>query len=278
MSGRGVELVVNVWERSHRRVLDEGVIAQIAADHDGFAFERRTVLINNVDDLGDALARAEAARERGEVDHVAVVAEHLDEALARAGMTRRDLGRIPHYTDCSLVAVFLDGPEHLLYWDADVRLAAPGDWVTPALELLERDPRIAVVNPSWTDDTLGVETLEQDGPWAIGQGFSDQLFLVRRSDLRRPEVYGTRCLAELRFPMAHVARVFESRVDAWMRHHGRLRGTWTPLTYVHPAETAGTSYPAFTARERARALGVRAGLAALRATPRPLRPRCCRTI
>lgn len=276
----GVELVVNVWERSYRRVLDEGVLAAVVADHAGFRFARRTVLVNNVDDLADALARARAARDRGEVDHVAVVEEHLDAALAGARMTRADLGRIPHYTDCSLVAAFLGGPEHLLYWDADVRLRAPADWITPALELLAGDPRVAVANPAWTADAAAVEaqTLEHRGPWALGQGFSDQVFLARRAELQDPAVYGTRCVAMLRFPMAHVAQVFEARVDAWMRHHDRLRATYVPAVYVHPEEGAGASYPAFTSRERARALGVRAGLAALRATPRALRPRCARTI
>jgi hypothetical protein len=61
-----------------------------------------------------------------------------------------------------------------------------------------------------------------------------------------------------------------------MRHHGRLRATYRPATYVHPAEDAGASYPAESARERLRGLHHAAVLAALRASP--VRPRCCRTL
>jgi hypothetical protein len=143
--------------------------------------------------------------------------------------------------------------------------------------MLAADPRVMVANPAFTDATLARETRERSGDFALGDGFSDQLFLARRAELAAP-VYGQRCLAQLRYPVAHLGAVFESRVDAWMRHHGRLRATYTKATYVHPAAGAGTSYPADTPVERARALAVRVALAALRATPPRLRPQCCRTV
>ena len=272
-----VDLVVNVWERSYREVLGGGVFAEIA-EQNRHPLARRVALINNVEDRGHAGALAAELVARGEISEFHHVADRLDEALAVTGLTREALGpKILHYSDCSLVAATLPGAPWLLYWDADVRLREPADWITPSLELFAADPRVMVANPAFIDATLEAETRERRGDFALGDGFSDQLFLARRADLARP-IYTQRCLAQLRYPMAHIGPIFESRVDAWMRHNGRLRATYTPVTYVHPPAGAGDSYPASTPAERVKALGVRAGLAALRATPRSVRPRCTRTV
>jgi hypothetical protein len=53
--------------------------------------------------------------------------------------------------------------------------------------------------------------------------------------------------------MAHVCPPFEARLDAWMRHHGRLRGNYLHAVYVHPDEI-GHGYPARSPREKLGAL------------------------
>ncbi len=263
-----VDLVVNVWERSYRALLESDALGEIAASND-FPFRRRVVLINNVEDREHAerLARAKA-------DEVHHVADHLGAALTETGLTPADLGRVPQYSDCALVAVTLPGAPWLVYWDADVRLTEPADWITPSLERFAADPRVMVANPGPVWDA---ETRERDEDFALGDGFSDQLFLVRRAELAQP-IYRQRCAAQLRYPIAHLAAVFESRIDAHMRHHGRLRATYRHATYVHPEAGAGTSYPATTPRERARALAIKVALAGLRATPTALRKDCVKTV
>jgi hypothetical protein len=269
-----VDLVVNCYERSYREVLGADLLNRIAAEN-RFAFASQTVLINNVDERADAQRRADAAVMRGAIDRYAFVADRLDGALDVTGLTRGDLGRVAHYSDCALVAVALDGAPWLVYWDADVHLREPVDWISPSIGLMERDARVLVANPNWVYPSLENETLEQAGDFALGQGFSDQVFLARREDLARP-IYAQRCLSLYRFPLSHIADVFEARVDAHMRHHDRLRATYRPAVYVHPHEGAGASYPAETTAERLRGLWHAALLRALRTSP--LRPRCCRTI
>ena len=270
----GVDLVVNTFERSYREVLAPGFFPAIA-EQNRFTFERRVALVNNVDDPSDARKRAEALVAAGEIDAFEFVADHLDDALRRTGLTHDDLGRIAYFSDCSLVAATLDGAPWLLYWDADVRLERPCDWITPSLELFESDPRVAVANPAWEAPTLEQETLERSGDFALGHGFSDQVWLVRRSEFGAP-IYGRKCLARHRYPMAHVAYIFEARVDAWMRHNGRLRATYTPVRYLHPEGSSHNAYPPANLAERmklVRSTAVNAFLARS-----PWRPRCCRAI
>ena len=259
-----VDLVVNCFERSYRKVLAPGFFHRIAADN-ARGFACRTVVINNVDDRAMATALAEARVADGEIDRYAFVADHLDEALRRTGLTREELAPIPYFTDFAIVAVTLDGPDFMLMWDADVRLREPVDWVTPALELMERDPRIMAANPNWPVDNLGEFTLQDAGDFAIGQGFTDQAFLVRRSEMAQP-IYTQRCVALRRYPLSYVGAIFEARVDAHMRHAGRLRATYRHATYDMEVEM-GTSWPSLSLRERALQARDHAIIRMLRASP-----------
>jgi hypothetical protein len=122
-----------------------------------------------------------------------------------------------------------------------------------------------VANPNWPVDNLDEFTLETEGEFAIGQGFTDQAFLSRRSELGRP-IYRQRCVALRRYPLSYVGAIFEARVDAHMRHAGRLRATYRAAVYRHEVEM-GTSWPKLTVRERALQARDHGVIALLRALP-----------
>ena len=84
--------------------------------------------------------------------------------------------------------------------------------------------------------------LKQFEDFAIGYGFSDQVFLVHTKQLCQP-IYKETCIASLRYPLAHMGSIFEKRIDAYMRKNRRLRAIYMPTIYVHPQENCGTPYP-----------------------------------
>jgi hypothetical protein len=267
----GVDLVVTVYERTARAVLAPGCLAEIAAGS-AYAFARRTLIVNNVTSREEVEALAAERIAAGELDHLAFAGEHLDEALRLVGLTREELDPIAYFTDWAVVAATMPGPEWVLHWDAEVRMIEPVDWVTPALDLMRRDRRVMVANPYWNIPTLEQTTFERDGEFALGHGFSDQVWLARRWDLSRP-IYHQRSLARLRYPMAHVGHIFEARVDAHLRHHGRLRATHVRATYRHPPNM-GVSYPPRTRLQTLRYVRnrlVTSGLLLVPVKPRSLR-------
>jgi hypothetical protein len=276
---RSVDLVINVFERTYRRALDPGVIAAIqSANRHPFAL--RVVLVNNVEDRDDAAARAQKLLDAGEIDELHFVADRLDDALAAVALRRRELEPLLHYSDAPLVAATLPGSPWLLYWDAEARLLEPVDWVTPALGLMEHDPRVMIANPSWEPAHAdggrpGVEreAIETHDGFALGHGFSDQLFLVRRADLAAP-IYRQRCIVSIAYPAAHKATVFEARVGAHMRHRERLRATSLAATYAIDSSAGSSSYAPRGVRETVRYVRNSLVLVALRASP--WRPRCLR--
>ena len=270
-----VDLVVNTFERSYRTVLSPGFFDRIA-EQSRFAFTRRVALINNVIDIEDARTRARGLIAAGEIDAYREVAEELPRALDVAGLERGDLGRIPYYTDCSLVAVTMEGSAYVTYWDADVTLDRDHDWITPSLMLMQSDSRVMVANPAWYDDAPLERTVmshTDDGQFALGWGFSDQIYLVRREMFRAP-IYQQRCLASLRFPMSAVTPIFEARVDAYMRTHDLLRASYLPVRYHHPFQATGTATEQMSPSERLRYRRNQFALAFI--THAPLKRRCWR--
>ena len=237
------------------------------------------MIVNNVEDRADAEQRARTLADRGELDAWFFVEDHIESALSRTGLSAPELGRAPYFVDWGLVLATVPGPDWLVHCDPEVRLLEHHDWVTPSIALIERDPRVMIANPRWyaptpRHDTLARTTLEYAGEFALGLGFSDQLFLARRSELAAP-IYGQRCFASRRYPMANVSLPFEARVDAWMRHHERLRANYLGATYAHPDEIGG-GYPERSVRERVSSLCNALMIAAVRRAP--LKRRCCRAM
>lgn len=242
-----VDFVINVFERTYREVLRSGCIRERTTQH-RFAFRRIVVLINNVDDRDAALAMAEQLRAGGEITDIHFVADRLEDALQAAGLTRADIAQTLHYTDCSLVAVFLQGSPYLLYCDTDVWLTEPQDWITPSLALMQQDARVAVTNPEWIPSTLQRELRERSDDFALGYGFSDQLYLLRREEFALP-IYRCSTPISWRYPLSYQSPVFEQRVDAYMRVHHRLRGTYMGVQYRHEG-AEGACYRRMTTAER----------------------------
>jgi hypothetical protein len=274
-----VDLVVNVFERTYRRAMEPGALSAVAQAQ-RHPFARRVLLVNNVADRADAEQRAQGLIEEGEIDELHFVAEHIEHALRATGLRRRELEPLLHYSDGPLVAATLPGSPWLLYWDPEARLVPAHDWITPALELMRQDPRVMVANPSWEEpDADGRrpeverEAIDMREGFAVGHGFSDQVFLAPRSRLAAP-IYSQRCIASITYPGAHKARVFEARVAAHMRHHGGLRATSLEASYVTEAPTGSSSYPPSGVAESARYVAYAAALRALRLSP--WRPACLR--
>jgi hypothetical protein len=270
-----VALVINCFERTYRHVLAPGTFARVQEEA-CFAFSHRTALVNNVDDRDDAEGRGRELLRAGEVDEVIFVSDRLGEALAQTGLTRADLGKVAYFTDWALVAVTLPGPDWMVHCDADLRMARRADWITPSIALMEQDKRVLCANPLWPGESWKDELVELHGDFALGHGFSDQVFLGRRSELGRP-IYGDRSLASRRFPVAHLGHIFEARIDAHQRRHGRLRATYLPALWTHRSEM-GVSYPRRSLRETAGYATNRAITRAIQATPRRLRPPTLRTM
>ncbi|MDO9559248.1 MAG: hypothetical protein Q7I89_06130 [Syntrophales bacterium] len=243
--GNLVDLLVNTYERTYRTVLALGFFPSIEAQNRR-RFCNRIAIINNVDDREDAAKRAIALVEAKEIDEFIFVSDVIDRVLVRTGLKRKDLGRFPHFIDWGLVTVCSARSEWLLHWDAEISMPEAVNWVDPAIGLMKENESVFTANPSrypeWVEGGIRKKLLRQYRDFSLGYGFSDQIFLVRTSRIARP-IYNEKCLASLRYPLAHKMSSFEMRIDAYMRNHRLLQAIYIPVIYHHPTETEGLAYP-----------------------------------
>lgn len=227
-----VTFETKVWEGDYRTILDARRL-DYAVSSNRFPFTSRQVFVNNVDDPQHAMRLGRRLVSDGVVDDVVLVEEHAAATLAHFDLTREELGRGYVYSISELVSLFLCRTEYLLHFSGDTLLSEPCDWMSDALEILARRADVAVVNLSWTADLGAVESesVARDGGFLLGYGFSDQMYLVRAPEFA-DRIYGESHAASERYP-EYGGELFEKRVDAWMRNHGRLRATWMGSHYEH---------------------------------------------
>lgn len=241
-----VDLLVNCYERTYRDVTRRGFFDEIDSQVGG-RFTARYLLINNVEDQSDAEERALGLQRSGEITAFAFVSDLLADALAVTQVPPRALRRAGYLLDYGLVMSVLGASPYLVGWDAECRLEAHYDWVSPGIDLLATTPRVFSVNPDWptrgeTESTMRMESFANEGAYFINYGFCDQMFLVRRAELAAP-IY-TRvspCVLAMR---AESPRTFEARVESYQRATARVRATDSRVRYTHndlahPLERAG---------------------------------------
>lgn len=230
-----VALVVNCYERTYRTVLAAGFFEALE-DQNLVSFRERVALVNNVDDRADAVARGYALLERGAITALEFVDTHRDAALRDARLPRRALGTRPYFLDYGLVMPHVTSATWLLGWDAEVVLERPENWLEPAIDLMERDSRVFSAGVNWprrgaAEGSLPSETVERGGGFALNWNFSDQLFLVRRTDLIGPRYRSFAPAAWVRHRNHPFS--FEGRIEAYQRATGRFRATLEALRYTH---------------------------------------------
>jgi hypothetical protein len=243
-----VDSYVNCWEGSYRELLAPGVLGNHYGVH-SYPFARRVLTINNVADRHDVVRLADQAIARGECDAYLFVADELPQALQRCGLRIEDIQPVIHFVDFLLVVVSTGHSDYVLHVADDVRITRPFDWISDALRTLQGNQDFLIANPDWSLETgkpIGGakrEALRFEAPYWIGFGFSDQCFLGSRQRLAAP-IYGEWNKASNRYPMSHVGRIFEARVDAYMRNHDLLRISDSRLLYDHvPYHSPGHSHP-----------------------------------
>jgi hypothetical protein len=242
-----VTFATTVWEKDWKHVLlrpDYLRVKQIG--NHVFPFAEKLLVINNVKDLAAVKRVASELVEQGVLTRFVVVDELAEKMLPAFGLNRSDfrVGPDAHLYEAvnpdwiyynalgPLSAIYACESDYLLYLTGDVRLDKPVDWVAPALEKMEGNPLYQVANPVWNDqyDEAKRESSHKEGKFFVApHGFSDQIFLVKKSPFMQP-IY-----SEIRPDSAHFPRgdVFEKRVYSAMRNRGWQRLIYRKGSYTH---------------------------------------------
>jgi hypothetical protein len=121
----------------------------------------------------------------------------------------------------------------------------PFNWIEPSIEFMEKNDNILVSSPNhhpdWVRSSIKKGNYQCIGDFGVGYGFSDHVFLARAKQFSSP-IYKEKCIASLRYPLAHLGSVFEERIDSYMRNKRLKKAIFIPAAYNHPEETIGLGY------------------------------------
>lgn len=225
-----VTFATSCWEIDWRRVLqDPGYLAVRQIGRHQFPFAEKVLIINNVADL-EAVKRAAQEKVDQEILSRYVVAAgipplfQLDRSTFNDWQYYNALGPLTAIHECKT--------DYLLYQTGDVYLKEPVQWIHKAVRYMEKDPRCKVANLTWNDNYREAKRESCRRTWnffVAGQGFSDQMFLVRAADFRVP-IYG-----DIRPDSHHYPRggVWEARVFSYLKNHDLRRLTFRHGSYTH---------------------------------------------
>ena len=131
-----------------------------------------------------------------------------------------------------LAAIYCCKTDFLLYMTGDASLDRPVSWIERAIGRMEKIAEYKVANLVWNENWEEAKRESDSREWyfyVAKRGFSDQMFLVRRTDFQQP-IY-----REIHPDSHHFPRgdVFEKRVFSAMIHRGWKRITYRKGSYWH---------------------------------------------
>lgn len=225
-----VTFATTCWEKDWRLILlDPEYLRGKQIGHHLFPFAERLLIINNVNDLEAVKKAAQEKVDQGILTRY-VVAEDI---LSFFNLSRSDFNDWQYYNALGpFNAIYHCQSDYLLYLTGDVYLKKPVSWLEKALRFMEKKGQVKVANLTWNDNYREAKKESYRGTWnfyVADQGFSDQMFLVRKADFRAP-IY-----REIRPDSHHYPRgdVFEKRVFSYMKNREWERITFRHGSYTH---------------------------------------------
>jgi hypothetical protein len=242
-----VTFATNCWERDWRHILlDPLYLSQKQIANHLFPFEEKLLVINNMSDLSAVCQAAQKKVDEGVLSRYVVADEIAEELLEFFQLKREDFCPGPdadqyhnvnmdwiYYNAIGpLAAIYLCQSDYLLYLTGDVRLDEPVEWIDQAIRVMEKKSQFKVANLTWFyryDEVKRESQSKKRNFFVSNRGFSDTMFLVRRSDFRAP------IFREIRDDVSHFPRgdTFEKRAFSAMKNRGWLRLTYSKGSYVH---------------------------------------------
>lgn len=234
------------WERDWKYLLIEGYLEKII-EGCNYNFDRKLLYINNVEDISLVKEYAQHKVEEGIIDDYIIVDEYAEEVLNFFNIDKDDFKGGYYYSIAELTSIYLCQTDLLLHFSGDSWIRDKGTtWVADAAKLLMNDSSFFVANPLWNNNhDISVnyaeaerESIKEIDKYFIGYGFSDQCYMIRTEDFRKP-IYNESHPSSERYP-EYGGELFEKRVNSYMRNHNLLRLTSKDVVYIHrnyPKET-----------------------------------------
>lgn len=232
MNQPSVTFETTCWENDWSIMLKTGRLKKMI-ERCGYPFKERKLLINNVKNRARVLDAARLFLDDGTLTGVIFVDDLADKAVESLGLDIESVKPAYYYSIQDYVGIYDCRTDYLLHFTSDAIMGNRESWIKEAIIRMESDSTVFAANAGWESSgkMAASESDSQDGKFYGGFGFSDQCYLVRAADLKKP-IYNEKNAASERYP-GYGGEPFEKRIDAYMRNHGLKRITSQKAYYIH---------------------------------------------
>jgi len=228
-----ITFATNCWENDWEYLLKKGYLERMISNCN-YPFKEKILCIGNVSKLSEVIKYASKKIEEGVIDNYLVTDNSATEVLKFFSIDKDSFGTGFSYSIAPLSAIYYCQTELLLYFTGDAYIEKDGNlWLKQASGLLMDSDDFFVANPLWNNnyEEAKNESFRETSDSFVGYGFSDQCFLVRSTDFKKP-MYNEYNIASERYPK-YAGELFEKRVDSYMRNHNLYRVTSKTTSYIH---------------------------------------------
>lgn len=235
------------WENDYKLMLKTDHIKKMIRNCN-YDFKSRQVIINNVKDESVVCNLAQNLRNKGIIDKYYVSSQYADEALKKFDIIDKFRGGY-NYSISEVVGILKCETKYLLHFSSDSYIAkefANSNWIAEAIDIMEDNESIIVANPTWNDifhrnhnpfkrekynwKEAEAESFKQIGNFYLGQGFSDQCYLIN-TNIFKQKIYNCNHPDSDRYPK-YGGELFEKKCDAYMRTNSKYRITSASVGYI----------------------------------------------
>lgn len=196
---------------------------------------KKVIYINNVLDRLRVEKRVSKLKAKKLIDEYYFVEDYELEVLNFFNLNRESFTSGYHYSIQELTGIYLCDTPYLLHFAGDCILNKIDShkWIENSIKILNSENKFIVANASWERTFEGpkLESISEVNGFFVGQGFSDQCYLIKVSDFRKSIYCYTHSESE-RYPK-YGGELFEKRVDAYMRVQNKYRLTSNNAVYNH---------------------------------------------
>ena len=223
-----------VWENDWKIMLKTNRIKKMI-DRCHHSFDEKILYINNVHDVDAVRRAADLLVKNQTITKYVQVDQYANETLEFFSLSKEKLGKGYYYSIAELVSIYLTKTQYLLHFSGD-SIVAPRtgkNWLLTGINTLASNPQVKVFNLTWNKKykEAAHESEFKDQNNFYGNGFSDQMYLIRTADFRAP-IYEHDHPDADRYP-DYGEELFEKRVYSWLRLHNYSRATYRHGSYIH---------------------------------------------
>ena len=204
-----------------------------------YHFHHKHLIINNVKNRRLVERYCHLKKKQGLLMLITLPEDFSDEVMAHFGIVPGSFNGGYVYSISELLGIYKCETVFLLHFSSDSLLIRNNEWISTAISLMNSNEDYFVANPTWNlkFQEAENESFGQTADFYTGYGFSDQCYLIRKTDFDQ-QIYNEKNVLSERYPK-YGGELFEKRVDAYMRNHHKFRLTHKrPRIYqqiFHPA-------------------------------------------